>query len=44
MNPQEVADEIRNRLIRLFLPDADGRRPCFGDTQKFDKTGPGRTR
>lgn len=40
MNLQEVADEIRNRLIRLFLPDADGRRPCFGDTQKFDKTGP----
>ena len=40
MNLQEVADEIRNRLIRLFLPDADGRRPCFGDTQEFGKTGP----
>ena len=39
MNLKEVADEIRNRLISLFLPDADGRRPCFGDTPKFDETG-----
>jgi len=27
----EVADEISNRLTRLFLRDADGRRPVFGD-------------
>ncbi len=27
-----VADELRRRLASLFLPDADGRRPCFGDT------------
>ena len=35
MNLKEVSDELRNRLIRIFLPDASGRRPCFGDTPKF---------
>jgi hypothetical protein len=30
----EVADELRRRLIRLFLSDS-GRRPFFGDTAKF---------
>ena len=28
----EVADELGRRLTRLFLRDADGRRPCFGDS------------
>ena len=26
----EVAREISDRLTRIFLPDADGRRPCYG--------------
>lgn len=35
MNLREVADELRRRLTALFLPDADGARPCFGETAKF---------
>ncbi len=31
----EVARELATRLTRLFLPDADGRRPCFGDDVRF---------
>jgi len=31
----EVAAEISRRLTRLFLRDADGRRPVYGATQKF---------
>ncbi|MEZ6150793.1 MAG: glucosidase [Pirellulaceae bacterium] len=27
----QVADEIQRRLIKLFLPDKQGRRPCHGD-------------
>ncbi len=30
MNLDQVANEIGQRLLKLFLPDADGRRPCFG--------------
>ena len=30
MNLQQVADELRRRLAGLFLPDANGRRPCHG--------------
>jgi len=30
-NLQQVADEISRRLIRLFLPDEQGQRPCLGD-------------
>ncbi|MCC6670665.1 MAG: glucosidase [Planctomycetes bacterium] len=29
-NLQEVAHELNERLVRLFLPDPDGRRPCLG--------------
>ncbi len=32
---REVAEELRRRLISIFLPDADGSRPVFGDTTKF---------
>lgn len=32
MNLQEVADEIRKRLSKLFLPDADGDRPSYART------------
>jgi hypothetical protein len=35
MNLQQVADELRGRLARLFLPDTNGRRPCHGDEQRF---------
>ena len=31
----EVARDLAARLTRLFLPDADGRRPCFGDDPRF---------
>ncbi len=32
----EVAHEISDRLARLFLPDADGRRPVNGAAEKFN--------
>jgi hypothetical protein len=31
----EVADELAARLSRIFLRDADGRRPVFGDSAKL---------
>ncbi len=31
----EVAQEISARLVRLFLPDADGRRPCHGHEGRY---------
>jgi hypothetical protein len=31
----EIADELRNRLTRIFLRDADGRRPVFGACEKM---------
>jgi hypothetical protein len=31
----EIADALGNRLIGLFVPDANGRRPVFGDDEKF---------
>jgi hypothetical protein len=35
MNLWEVAAEISRRLSRIFLRDADGRRPVFDDLKKF---------
>ena len=35
MNLQQVADELRGRLARLFLPDASGHRPCHGDEPRY---------
>jgi hypothetical protein len=35
MNLFEVAREIGNRLIRIFLRDKSGRRPVYGGTEKF---------
>jgi hypothetical protein len=35
MNLFEVAREISNRLIRIFLQDKSGRRPVYGATEKF---------
>jgi hypothetical protein len=31
----EVAKEISNRLVKIFLRDENGRRPVFGGTEKF---------
>ncbi|HTU27713.1 MAG TPA: glucosidase [Pirellulales bacterium] len=31
LNLDEVANELGNRLLNLFLPDSQGRRRCFGD-------------
>jgi hypothetical protein len=35
MNLFEVAKEISNRLTRIFVPDAQGRRPVYGGTATF---------
>jgi hypothetical protein len=35
MNLFEVAREIADRLIRIFVKDASGRRPVYGGTEKF---------
>ena len=32
---REVADELERRLVRLFLPGPDGRRPVFGAAEPF---------
>ena len=31
----KVADELGQRLIDIFVPDANGRRPVFGADEKF---------
>jgi hypothetical protein len=35
MNLAEVACELGARLTRIFLPDAQGRRPCHGSDHRF---------
>jgi hypothetical protein len=35
MTLYQVAEEIANRLTRIYLPDADGRRPVYGGMEKF---------
>jgi Glycosyl hydrolase family 63 C-terminal domain len=35
MNLDEVAQELRRRLVRIFQRDARGRRPCHGDDRRF---------
>jgi hypothetical protein len=35
LNLAEVAGELAARLTRLFLPDAQGRRPCHGEARRF---------
>jgi hypothetical protein len=37
LNLNEVADEITRRLNRIFLKDDQGRRPVFGNVEKFQK-------
>ncbi len=36
-NLGQVAGEIERRLLQLFLPDANGRRPVFGDSRLFQE-------
>lgn len=35
MNLREIAVELSSRLIGLFLPNSEGRRPIYGDQQVF---------
>ncbi|NJN05538.1 MAG: glucosidase [Rhodobacteraceae bacterium] len=35
MNLQQVAQELERRLAGIFLPDANGRRPCHGDDPRW---------
>jgi len=35
MNLKEVAREIAGRLVKIFLPDENGRRPCHGTITRF---------
>jgi len=35
MNLNEIAQDLSNRLIRLFLKQEDGKRPTFGEQDKF---------
>ena len=37
LNLWDVALELERRLIGLFASDADGRRPVFGDSEKFQR-------
>jgi hypothetical protein len=33
----EVAEELGRRLVSIFVPDADGRRPVYGGTERFQR-------
>jgi len=35
MNLYDIAGEISKRLSRVFLRDENGRRPCFGDDERY---------
>jgi hypothetical protein len=37
MTLYEVAQEIANRLVAIFLRDVQGRRPVYGGTRKFQE-------
>jgi hypothetical protein len=37
LNLDQVATELSRRVSRIFLPDASGRRPCYGDTELFQR-------
>lgn len=37
MNLLELAEELANRMIRLFLPDAAGNRPVYGQNARFQQ-------
>ena len=35
LNLKEVARELGSRLVRIFLPDDNGRRPCHGEVEQY---------
>jgi hypothetical protein len=35
MTLEQVAEELRRRLVSTFLPGPDGRRPVFGGSERF---------
>jgi hypothetical protein len=35
LNLAEVAEELERRLVKLFLPDDHGRRPCHGGAARY---------
>jgi len=35
VNLQQVADELGTRLMKLFIADKNGKRPCYGDDARF---------
>jgi hypothetical protein len=37
LNLKEIARELQTRLVKLFLPDKDGRRPFCGGDERFAK-------
>ena len=37
LNLAQIADELTHRLTRLFLRDESGRRPIFGDVERFQR-------
>jgi hypothetical protein len=34
---REIAADLANRLVAIWLPDQDGRRPVFGDIETFQR-------
>ena len=39
----EIGEDLRRRLISLFLVGEDGRRPCYGWVDRLQNDPPGRT-
>lgn len=37
LNLKEIAEEIAERLTRIFMPDSEGQRPCHGTDPRFTK-------
>ena len=39
MRLRDVALELSRRVVSLFLPNENGRRPCHGDDERYAKNG-----
>jgi hypothetical protein len=37
LNLQEIAGDLRERLVSIFVRGADGRRPCYGWVEKLQQ-------
>ncbi|MEO7731864.1 MAG: glucosidase, partial [Kofleriaceae bacterium] len=35
MHLGQVAEELERRLVSLFMPDGEGRRPCHGESERY---------